>query len=212
MNHPLGIWCNSTTLVVVDSNNHRVLLWSPLPLETGKAADHELGWSDFGMGGGAPISPPTRASLNYPSAAVVAGSSIFVADYQNNRVMVWNGIPSTNGVDAAFVLGQGDFASNQVNAGSLDVNAVGFSGPSSLLVAHSALFVSDGGNNRLMVFSPTPTQTGTSASAVLGAPDLITMPPVLEGSAAQFFAIEPGLAVVGNELFVVDSRRVLGSL
>jgi hypothetical protein len=80
------------------------------------------------------------------------------------------------------------------------------SGPHAVLVGRGSLFV--GTNDRIMVFTPVPTQTGApgiTASAVLGAPDLMT-PAAVEISATTLGPVY-GMELVDDKLFVADSER-----
>ena len=40
------------------------------------------------------------------------GTHLFVADYDNNRVLIWNNIPTSNGQAANMVLGQPNMTSS----------------------------------------------------------------------------------------------------
>lgn len=45
-------------------------------------------------------------SFDYPSNPVIADNKMFVADYANNRVLIWNSIPTSTQQAADLVLGQ----------------------------------------------------------------------------------------------------------
>jgi sugar lactone lactonase YvrE len=99
--------------------------------------------------------PATDSSLNQPNDLFVYRSGqIFVADTANNRVLGWNcAYNYTNGERADFVLGQPDFetttALNPPTAASMNA-------PTSVTVGFDGfLYVSDTGNNRVLVFFPT---------------------------------------------------------
>ena len=61
----------------------------------------------------------TPETLSFPTAAYYHEETgkIFVVDQGNNRVLIWNKLPSNNGVPADLVLGQKDFYSREANAG-----------------------------------------------------------------------------------------------
>src|SRR5258706_13175850 len=42
---------------------------------------------------------------------------LMFADQQNNRVLIWNKVPTTNGAPADLVIGQADFVSGSANRG-----------------------------------------------------------------------------------------------
>jgi DNA-binding beta-propeller fold protein YncE len=97
---------------------------------------------------------------------------LFATDGSNNRIMIWDILPShlTETPDAIAVLGQIDASSKVAGAGSAGLNH-----PGSIYYddANNRLFVSDTGNNRVVVFDVTPkqTKTGMAAIAVIGQPD-----------------------------------------
>jgi DNA-binding beta-propeller fold protein YncE len=116
-------------------------------------ADQVYGQPNF-ISGAAPITA-TGSSLNQPGdIAFYESGQVFVADTANNRVLGWNCAYSyENGERADFVLGQPDFttttAPNSPTASSMNAPTgitVGFDG---------FLYVSDTGNNRVLVFFPT---------------------------------------------------------
>ncbi len=54
---------------------------------------------------------PSRceASLNFPRFALSDGTRLFVADSGNDRVLVYDEVPTENGAKADEVIGQPDF-------------------------------------------------------------------------------------------------------
>jgi len=85
---------------------------------------------------------------------------VFVADYGNNRVLVFSTSTITNGENASGVLGQANYTTNSANQGST-TQQNGLSGPVSLVYdsVYKRLFVADGSNNRVLVFSVPATFT-----------------------------------------------------
>ena len=67
------------------------------------------------------------ATLSFPRFALSDGRQLFVADGGNDRVLIFNDMPTTNGVRADTVLGQPDFESLVESDGASDLRA-----PSSL--------------------------------------------------------------------------------
>jgi hypothetical protein len=197
MAHPWGVWTDGTRLAVADSDNSRVLIWTSYPWTGG--ANLVLGQADFGSS--TIVSPPTASSMKWPSAVYFDGTHFFVADSGNNRVLVFNGFPSTKDQAANYVIGQPDLISS-----SAAVTASGLSNPKALAVAGTALFVADQTANRVLVFDPIPTSSGASAKHVLGqpGPNTSTKPT----TASQTNMWQPaGLVVVGKELYVVDNSQ-----
>ena len=53
-----------------------------------------------------PGDTPTAASLRGPNGVWIQNGQLFVADTQNDRVLIYNSIPTSNGAAADIVLGQ----------------------------------------------------------------------------------------------------------
>ena len=105
-NLPSQIASTAGSLLVADSLNTRVLLFSPQPAANGAAAALALGQSStstiIASGGGAD-------EVNLPSGIWTDGTRVAVADKYNNRVLIWNTFPTTNMAPADVVLGQASF-------------------------------------------------------------------------------------------------------
>ena len=111
---------------------------------------------------------------------------LFVADTWNDRVLVFDMTPGrvSSGMPASHVLGQPDFVSydpavarDRIYFGARDGNGIGRVGSRSaeltLDETTQRLFVTDGGNHRVMVFDVHPERiaNGAEAIAVLGQDD-----------------------------------------
>jgi hypothetical protein len=148
--NPTGVWTDGTRLVVADNYNHRVLIWNQFPTRNGQPADVVVGQPGFtAQGFGL-----SDTRLNKPSYVNATGLQLFVADFQNNRVLVWNQFPTTNGARADLVLGQPDFVTaNRYDppTGSLP-SARSLYQPTGMLLAWPYLLLPDSGNNRVLVF------------------------------------------------------------
>ena len=164
--YPSGIWSNGTKLIVADASNNRVLIWNTIPTTNFVPADTVLGQSDFthkafndDLQTGATSTIPSARTLSFPYYLDSNGTQLFVADQSNNRVVVWNSIPSTNFAPADRVLGQADFihgVSNDDNQdGSADSGPTArtLSSPSGVYVYGTKLFVTDEGNSRYLIFN-----------------------------------------------------------
>ena len=162
LSNPTGVWSDGNRLVVVDSGNNRVLIWDNFPSSQADPANHVLGQQGFGSGtandfsGTGTPGSPTADSLDYPYAVFSKNGQLFVADYGNNRVLVWNDYFNTPHNTADAVLGQSSFTTNSVNAGSLTPSATSLWNPSGLYVAGTQLIVADNGNNRYLIYNSQP--------------------------------------------------------
>jgi hypothetical protein len=212
MEGPTGVWTDGTHLIVADRFNHRVLIWNAFPTQNGAAADVVLGEASFGAN---PLTnPPTASSFRNPYGVVYDGSRLIVADQGNNRVLIWNGIPTTNNKAADLVLGQTGFDTDYNNAGAPypQVNAIGMVIPESVFVdGCGSMYVCDTGNDRVLVYTHVPTTSGTAADAVVGKPTATTQPNASTAASASWMDSCTGVAVSGSSLFVGDSsfNRVL---
>ena len=161
-------------VIVADKDNHRILIWQKIPFNDGWNADVCLGQS--GMDEREPnrgdFDNVTPETLSFPTAAFYHAETgkVLVVDQGNNRVLIWNKIPSNNGVPADLVLGQKDFYSREVNAGmgAKRCDAASMYFPTDVVYGRKGLFVSDSGNNRVLVWKELPTENGQPADMVIG--------------------------------------------
>jgi sugar lactone lactonase YvrE len=209
---PTGVWTDGTRLIVSDRFNNRVLIWNSFPTMNGALADVVLGAATFNT---TPfVMPPTASSMRNPYGVTFDGTRLYVADQSNNRVLVWNAIPTANNAPADQVLGQGSFDASFNNDGAPypQVNAIGMVTPSDVAVdACGAVYICDDTNGRVMVFTHHPTGNGPTADAVLGKPDLTTEPNQSVPISDRWMGSCRGLATSGADLYVSDllNNRVL---
>lgn len=186
-------------LIVSDYNNNRVLIWNSLPTSD-VPADVVVGQPDFTSN----AFGTSRTALFSPFRVAVANGRLFVGDGENNRVLIWNAVPTTNGAPADLVIGQPDFTSN----GSA-LSASGLDAPLGFWTDGHRLAVGDAGNRRVLIWSSIPTTNGAPADVVLGAPDFVTQG---EGTAsATSVRFANGIDSDGTSLFIADEKdhRVL---
>ena len=118
----------------------------------------------------------TRNRFRTPTGVATDGQRLAVADTDNNRVLIWNSIPTSNESPADLVLGQKDFTSGGINygGGGNTPSAQGMRGPQGVWIQGNRLYVADTQNHRILVWNSFPTQNGQAADLVLGAPDFTT--------------------------------------
>ncbi len=206
LNLPMSVWTDGTRLIVGDRANYRVLIWNTLPTANGQVADVVLGQTNFGMS--VMQGSPSASNMLMPTAVLYDGARLYVADLMFNRVLVWDGLPAVNNEPADFVLGQ----ANLTSAASVAASPTTLNQPTGLARYGNALLVADSLNDRIVVYQPLPTTSGSAGSLVLGQADLNTAaiagpnPPTQQG-----FDSPEGLSVTGNQLYVADdgNRRVV---
>lgn len=193
-NLPHDVLVAGGRLFVADTGNNRVLIWNSVPMANAPA-DVVLGQADFTSNAAA----TTQAGMNAPLAVAVAGTRLFVADGSNNRVLIWNTIPTTNGAAADVVLGQADFTS-----GASATGAAGLNFPFDLWTDGARLIVSDNGNHRLLIWNTLPTTNAAPANVVVGQPDFTTVSP---GTGAQKLDTPSGIDSDGSRLYIADNNN-----
>lgn len=112
LHYPSGLWSDGEVLIVADAWNHRVLIWHTFPVTNGQPADVVLGQPDFqhnepNVGGVG--STPGADSLNWPYGVFSDGSSLWIADTGNRRVLYFKEIPTESYQPADGVIGKQRF-------------------------------------------------------------------------------------------------------
>lgn len=102
--------------------------------------------------------------LRLPTAVATDGTILAVADTQNNRVLLWRSIPTTNGQPADIVLGQPAFDRLK----PVTVDARSLRAPQGVWIQNGKLFVADTQNHRVLIWNSIPTQNEQPADIVLG--------------------------------------------
>jgi len=154
-------WTDGRMLMVGDSCG-RVVIWTEFPTTDETLAPAALMLSRDNRD----CTPGCTAAANAVAQNIGGiasnGMQIFVADPYNSRILVWDSIPSVNGVDADHVLGQVDFTSAFCNRTDVADPATTLPGPATLCepwgitYADHRLFVSDARNFRIVVYTSQP--------------------------------------------------------
>ena len=157
LNDPEGIWSDGKRLVIADTGNNRVLIYNSIPTQNNASADVVVGQPGFNDNSAA----ATRNTLNHPEGVFASSGQLIVADTGNNRVLVFNTFPTASQPDADEVLGQDSFTAHTANDYNQDGIADGaptartLKSPTAVYVAaNQSLYVTDNGNNRVLVFAP----------------------------------------------------------
>ncbi len=217
-----GVAYGGDILVVADGNrvgsqpvNNRVLIYRnissviPRPdaeLEQNSLCpacvglpDVVLGQQDFDS-----FVPGVIAGFQNPTGVATDGIRIAVADTNNNRVLLWNTIPTMNGALPDVVLGQDGPDSNSSGTSSTTMR-----GPQGVWFDGGRFFVADTQNSRVLIYNSIPASSGAAADVVLGQPDFDTRPePDLTQSnvdASATSMLDPvSVTVTHGKMFVTD--------
>lgn len=158
-NHPVAMWTDDERLVITDNENHRILIWNEFPTANFAEPDVILGQENFDNTApndvnqdGVEDDAVSASVMNLPWSVSFHDDQLFVSDYANNRVLIWNGWPDENFQPADIVIGQPDFESNAPNAGNATPDANTLNGPRGAIVIDGRLFVTDTRNSRVLIY------------------------------------------------------------
>jgi uncharacterized protein (TIGR03437 family) len=175
MRNPTGIATDGKVVAVADTDNNRILIWLSVPHANGQPPDVVVGQKDFTHN--ATSVPPTATSLRGPIGVWIAGGKLYVADTQDNRVLIYNKIPTTNGVAADVVIGQPNFTSfvqPDLTLNNATPAANNMQDPISVTTDATHMYVADLGQSRVLIFNTIPTSNGAAADVVVGQPDMVS--------------------------------------
>lgn len=172
---PTGIASDGAKLVVADSDNNRVLIWNTIPTTMDQPADVVIGQADFTHA--VSSKTPSATSLSGPQGVWISNGKLFVADTLNDRVLIYNSIPTANNAAADVVVGAPDFTTlilppvTQTNVAPTQTN---LDSPTSATSDGTHLFVSDLGHNRVLIWNTIPTTNNAPADVVIGQKDFVS--------------------------------------
>ena len=216
LSSPFGLAYDATgnRLFVADQNNYRVMVFDVAIITDGMDASYVLGQTDFTTGTAGTTQSKFDSALGLAYDAT--GDRLFVADYSNSRVMVFDvrtagSVPRllcgdteigiANSMNASCVLGQTDFTTATAGATQSKLNW-----PYSLAydATGNRLFVADYSNNRVMVFDVAVITNGEDATDVYGQTDFTT---ATAGTTQSTMNSPEGVGWVGSQLYVADASN-----
>jgi DNA-binding beta-propeller fold protein YncE len=214
---PRGIHVDSGSLIVADTDNHRVLLFGSLPQSSSSLPSSVLGQADFSSGesnrGGSVAANTLSAPEDvFLSAAIVINSvtgAILVADSGNNRVLIFLTAAPASGAAANVALGQGS-----KTASGAGLSATALSSPAGVVADEGTqrLYVADRGNNRVMTYNAAVPIADGASGAAIGQASATAGSPNRGGSpAANTLSSPERVEIAGTALVVSDSgnHRIL---
>jgi sugar lactone lactonase YvrE len=149
-----------------------------------------------------------------PRGVHSVGGKLIVADTAQNRVFIWDKIPTESHQKPDLVLGQLLTTDTQRNAGGI-ADASSLQYPSGIWSDGNKLIVADAWNHRVLIWNEFPTENGQPANVVVGQPDMNHNLPNLKGvgapASAQNLYWPYGVWSDGTHLWIADTgnRRVL---
>jgi hypothetical protein len=162
---------------VADTNHNRVLIWNRIPTTNNAPADVVLGQPDFVSSGLPSGNAPTAKSMRGPQGVWIQNGKLYVADTQNNRVLIYNQIPTSNGAAADVVLGEPNFTTAiqpNLAAQTTSATAGNLLNPVAVSSDGTHLFVTDLGYNRVLIWNSIPTTNAAPADVEIGQPDMVS--------------------------------------
>ncbi len=150
LNWCYGVFYHQGKLFVADTGNRRVLIWQQLPEENGQPADLVLGQPDMRSRNENSGGTASASSMRWCHDITFWGENLVVTDAGNNRVMIWQGMPTENNAPCTLVLGQKSFDAVEINQGVYFPNASSLSMPYGVAATDDWLLVADTANSRLL--------------------------------------------------------------
>ena len=172
MNGPFSAIAKGGQLFIADKYNDRILIYNAIPSSNGASANLVVGQVDFTSNSTYWNGAAAPSSLNNPNGAQTDGTRFLVADQGENRVLIYNSIPTANGASANIALGQPDLVSAAPNNSSTSVTSQTLNGPYRVASDGTRFFTTDTFNNRVLIWNSLPTSDYQAANLVLGQPNL----------------------------------------
>jgi uncharacterized protein (TIGR03437 family) len=177
---PTAVASDGVHVVVADTDHNRVLIWNHIPATNNTPADVVVGQPNFTTNFVPANNIPTATSLLGPQGVWIQNGALWVADTQNNRVLEWKQIPTSNGQAADLVLGQPNFTTYvqiDIAQQTTSASATNMLNPVAVTSDGQRLYVADLANNRILIWDKIPTANDAPADVALGQPDLVSSIP-----------------------------------
>lgn len=207
---PEDVSNNGGNLMVTDTDLNRVTVYDGIPTAGGVEPVLVVGQPALDAFTGA----CDQSTLIHPHAHwLTPDGKLLVADAGNNRVLVWNAMPTTSGAPADFVLGQVDFE----NCSFADPE--NFRHPAAVWSDGEMLIVADSEHHRILIYNTFPTENFQTPDVILGQADMQHIVPNDDNQdgvsdaapTARTLSYPRDLAVHDGKLYVadMDNHRVL---
>ena len=206
LNWCYGVAIANRALYVADTGNRRVLKWNCVPAHNGTPADLVLGEADFVTRDENAGRAPDAAGMRWPHGIAVHRDRLLVADAGNNRIMVWDGMPSQNGTPCSFVLGQSDCGGVDHNQVSYYPTPASLNMPYGLAILGNRLVAADTANCRAAGYNLDALAMNAAAVSLAGQRTFSDKGENGWGLASRTTLCWPyGVSACGNTLVIADS-------
>ncbi len=152
LNHPEYAIIANGKLIVSDSENNRILIWNSVPTSNNASADIVIGQTNFTSNSANQGGSATANTFNLAGPVTYDGKRLFIVDRNNNRLLIFNNVPTSNNASADIVIGQTNFTSNSANQGNGSSNSQGQNVAFGVFLTESSLYLGDTSNNRVLIF------------------------------------------------------------
>jgi uncharacterized protein (TIGR03437 family) len=175
---PTGVTFDPAGNMLVADQFQRVLVYPP-GATFGSSATMLLGVAFQ------PTTPINNTGVASALAVYATAANIFVSDTGNNRIMVYPPVAALTisgsqvSPPAKAVIGQALFTTGAANGGNPEASSTTLSAPIDIAASSTELFVTDSGNNRVIVFPLTASGPSTTATRVIGQLDFPYVAPNL---------------------------------
>jgi hypothetical protein len=168
---PYGVHWDGERLWVADTGNRRVLMWDGPPVVNRQKPTLVLGQRDFDRrdenGGGV----PSLSSMRWPHDVALWAGRLCVTDAGNNRIMVWDGVPTRNEAPCDWLLGQHDPTQVDHNQSLYWPSAATLHMPYGIASIGEWLVAADTANSRLLAWHTDDLAHPAFARALTGQAD-----------------------------------------
>ena len=184
-------------LIMVERGGSSIFVWNEIPTKDNQLPDVVLGkWVVFDEGGRPGAG---KIAMNQPTSIASDGEKLFVADWMNNRVLVWNTIPTKSQTPADLVLGQPDFEST-TPGNTLER----FENPTRVATDGKRLAVAEG-NGRVLIWKSIPFKNGQPADFEIKVVDHKTKDAWENSPQSTRLALPAGVDIYDGKLFIADT-------
>ena len=125
LNYTVGVYSDGTKLFIADWGSHRVLIYNTIPTANNASADVVVGQQNMTSSSANQGGAVSANTLDEPMGVWANEGRLYIADLDNNRVLIYNSVPTANNASANVVIGQQNMTSNNPDqGGSANVNTL----------------------------------------------------------------------------------------